>query len=61
MWAGGCYEIDDMHKKVRSFLDDEKKYRRILGWSFVSSTENQIYQMKLAASYLKERDGEVLA
>lgn len=61
IWSMGCYEIRDTENMVRRLLDDEKKYRRVLGWLFVSRTDSTNYQMRLASSYLEERDEELLA
>lgn len=61
MWSMGCYEIEDTDEMARKLLDDPKKYRRILGWLFVSRTDNADYKMHLASSYLEERDEETLA
>ncbi|MGI6094921.1 MAG: DUF4132 domain-containing protein [Lachnospiraceae bacterium] len=61
IWSMGCYEIADTDETVRKLLDDEMKYRRILGWFFVTHTDHAGYQMKMAASYLWERDEETLA
>lgn len=61
MWSMGCYDIEKTDSMARKLLNDDKKYRRILGWLFVSRTDNQRYQMNMAADYLEERDEEILA
>lgn len=61
LWATGCYEIAETDQMVRALLDDEKKYRRILGWLFTSHVENSHYRMSVASRYLEERDEEILA
>lgn len=61
LWATGCYEIAETDQMVRKLLDDEKKYRRILGWLFTSHVENSGYRMNVACHYLEERDEETLA
>lgn len=61
MWSMGCYEIEHTDQMARKLLDDTKKYRQMLGWLFVSRTDNADYQMQMAASYLDERDEETLA
>lgn len=61
LWAMGCHEIGEADGLVRRLLDDEKKYRRILGWLFISHTDNRRYQMGVASEYLEERDEEILA
>ena len=61
LWATGCYEIQDTNRKVEELLRDESKYRRILGWYFVSHTDNSLYRMRKAMEHLDERDEELLA
>ena len=61
LWAAGCHEAADTDRMVRALLEDEKKYRRILGWLFISRTDSPRYQMRLAQQYLGERDEELLA
>ena len=61
LWALGCQEFYSTHDEVSELLDDPKHYRRVLGWMFVSRTDNNRYQMILASSYLEERDEELLA
>lgn len=57
----GCMEVADTDRMVRLLLDDGEKYRRILGWLFVSRTDSSRYKMRLAGEYLNERDEETLA
>ena len=54
-------EVADTDRMVRLLLDDGEKYRRILGWLFVSRTDSSRYKMRLAGEYLNERDEETLA
>lgn len=61
VWATACYEIDASNQMVEKLLKSEKKYRKVLGWYFVSHADNTYYQMKLAQQYLEERDEELLA
>lgn len=61
LWATGCHEIKATDSMVRQLLDDEKKYRRILGWLFTSRVDNNTYRMNMASRYLEERDEEILA
>lgn len=60
-WAMGCIEYRDALRAVRCLLTDEKKYRRVLGWYFVSHAENPQYQRTLATGFLDETDEELLA
>ena len=61
LWALGCQEFHSTHEKVAQLLDDPKHYRKVLGWMFVSRTDNSRYQMALASRHLAERDEELLA
>lgn len=61
LWAAGCYEIGHTDSKARELLNDPAKYRRILGWYFVSHTDNATYRMRKAMEHLNERDEEILA
>ena len=61
LWGMGCMEVADTDRMVRLLLDDGEKYRRILGWLFVSRTDSSRYKMHLAGEYLNERDEELLA
>ena len=61
LWALGCREFYETHDKVAQLLDDPNHYRKVLGWMFVSRTDNSRYQMILASGYLEERDEELLA
>ena len=60
LWGMGCMEVADTDRMVRHLLDDGEKYRRILGWLFVSRTDSSRYKMHLAGEYLNERDEELL-
>lgn len=61
VWAAGCHEIDSADQMVENLLKSDKKYRKVLGWYFVSHADNSYYQMKMAEQYLEERDEELLA
>ncbi len=61
LWAAGCYEINETDQMARKLLDDERKYRRMLGWLFVTRTDSTGYRMQVARSYVNERDEETLA
>ena len=61
LWALGCQEFYDTQDKVAQLLDDPKHYRKVLGWMFVSRSNDSRYQMELASRYLEERDEELLA
>lgn len=61
LWSTGCYEIEKTDKMAEKLLEHEQKYRRILGWMFISHTDHSGYQMYMAMKHLKERDEELLA
>lgn len=61
IWATACYDMDAANQMVEKLLTSDEKYRRLLGWYFVSHADSSYYQMKLAERYLEERDEELLA
>lgn len=61
LWAMACYETDDCYRYVQTLLTDPRKYRRALGWYFVSHSDSSQYRMIMAGQYLEERDKELLA
>ena len=61
LWALGCHEFYSTQDKVTALLEDPRHYRKVLGWMFVSRSDNQLYQMTLASEHLEERDEELLA
>lgn len=61
LWSTGCYDIVKTDQMAANLLEDSRKYRRILGWLFVSRTDSSAYQMNMARRYIEERDEEVLA
>lgn len=61
LWATGCYEIADAESMTQRLLEDNNKYRRALGWLFVSRSESERYKMYFAQKFLGERDEELLA
>ena len=40
LWAMGCYEIRDTEAMTETLLSDESRYRRILGWLFVTRSNS---------------------
>lgn len=61
LWAQGCHEFMETYDMVPHLLEDSRHYRQVLGWLFVSRTDNSRYQMIMASQYLEERDEELLA
>jgi len=61
LWAQGCHEFTDLWKILPQLLEDPQHYRRVLGWLFVSRTDNSQFQMEMASRYLEEQDEELLA
>lgn len=61
LWGMGCHEVADTDAMAGKLLNDEKKYRRILGWYYVTHTDSEKYRMQMAQKHLDERDEEVLA
>lgn len=61
LWAAGAHEASDCHRYVENLLTDSRKYRRILGWYFVSNLDHPLLQSEIAKNHLEERDDETLA
>lgn len=61
LWGQGCHEVERTDAIAEKLLNGEEKYRRILGWYFVSHTDSTRYRMQMAERHLKERDKEILA
>jgi len=61
LWGMACRETARTDEMARRLLEDKRKYRRALGWMFVTHTDNAKYRMHMAEKYLEERDEEILA
>ncbi|MBQ9083541.1 MAG: hypothetical protein IJY28_08585, partial [Clostridia bacterium] len=61
LWAQGCHEFMTLYEEIPTLLDDPRHYRKVLGWMFVSQTDNSHYQAQMASQHLHERDLELLA
>lgn len=61
LWAMGCYEIRNTETMTQKILNDKQKYRRILGWLFITRSNSKAYRMDFASKFLYERDEEILA
>lgn len=61
VWAAGCYRVEDTDSLVSELLASDQKYKKVLGWYFVTHTDVTAYQMNMARRYLGERDEEILA
>ncbi len=61
LWAAGAHEAADCHVYVEHLLSDSRKYRRILGWYFVSNLDHPLLQSEIVKKHLNERDDETLA
>lgn len=61
LWAQGCQEISQAKPMVQRLLDDPRPYRQVLGWFFISSSNDPCDQMTMAGNYLHVRDEEPLA
>ena len=51
----------DTCKTLPQLLEDHRHYRRILGWIFITRSDNPLCRMALASRYLQEQDEELLA
>lgn len=61
VWAAGCYRVEDTDDMVAQLLASDQKYKRLVGWYFVTHTDVSGYQMHMAQRYLDVRDEETLA
>lgn len=61
LWAMGCYEMADTERMTAELLQDEKPYRRVLGWLFVQHSNSDRYMLYFAGKNLGERNEELLA
>ena len=60
LWATGTEELEKTERLAVKFLDDKEKYRRILGWYFITHSGSTRYRMQMASRYLAEREPEIL-
>lgn len=61
IWAVGCEDVAKTDLVAEKLLTESQKYRKLLGWYFVSHVENVKYRHRMAVSHLDERDEETLA
>ncbi len=61
VWAAGCYRVEDTDEIVAKLLASDTKYKKAIGWYFVTHTGVTAYQMRMAERYLDETDEELLA
>ncbi|MBP5639111.1 MAG: DUF4132 domain-containing protein [Victivallales bacterium] len=61
LWGCGCREMKDTSTLVEKLLGAPQHYRRILGWFFVTNSDNAAYSMNIAIRHLNEMDDELLA
>lgn len=61
LWGQGCLEVQDTYPMVAQLLQDPHRDRKIVGWLFVSRTDQNRYRMAVASQHLEERDPELLA
>lgn len=61
LWAMGCYELQDTEERVEWLLSSPDRHRQILGWLFVSRSDDASYQYYRAEKHIEKRDPELLA
>ena len=61
LWAMASEDMNGVDRYVIRLLDAKEKYRRILGWYFITHSDSSRYRMQVASCYLAERDPEILA
>jgi len=61
LWALSCRDIHRASESAHRLLNDSKKYKRLVGWYFITNTNNETTRHLLASSYLDTRNSEELA
>ena len=61
LWALCCRDIHNATKSACNLLKNPEKYKRLVGWYFITHTNSDSYRHEIAVKYLNVRDGEELA
>ncbi len=61
LWALCCHDIHLATNAACALIDSEEKYRRLVGWYFVTNTNSDSFRHHIATKYLHRRDPEELA
>jgi len=61
MWAMACRDVNSAITLAQTLITSEEKYKRLVGWYFITHTANNALRHRLAVLYLHVRDPEELA
>jgi hypothetical protein len=61
LWALCCHDIHSATESALRLLNSPEKYKRLVGWYFITHTNSDTYRHHLAVKYLNVRDPEELA
>lgn len=61
LWSLCCRDIYSATERACRLLDSPEKYKRLVGWYFITHTNGDSYRHNIAIKYLDVRDPEELA
>lgn len=61
LWVLGCRDIHAATDSAVRLLQNPEKYRRLVGWYFITSANSDVFRHELAVRHLEVLDGEELA
>ena len=61
LWALCCRDIHSATERALRLLGSSEKYKRLVGWYFITHTNSESYRHNLAVKHLNVRDMEELA
>ena len=61
LWAQSCRDVHSATNLAHKLLSSPEKYKRLVGWYFITHTANEDFRHSLATEYLHLRDPEELA
>jgi len=61
LWALCCRDLHSATNSARQLLRSHEKYKRLVGWYFITHTNSSSYRHSVAAAHLDVRDPEELA
>ena len=61
LWAICCRDIHNATGSACSLLGNSEKYKRLVGWYFITHTNGDAFRHSIAVNYLDVRDPEELA
>ncbi|MDR1687613.1 MAG: DUF4132 domain-containing protein [Clostridiales bacterium] len=61
LWAISCRDVISATESSRKLIESPEKYKRLVGWYFVTHTNGVSFRHNIAVNYLHVRDAEELA